>query len=406
LIPEALKVTGALRLSPADSIGVPIFEAGNSMYLPEMDADYNISAFLQYENEEQYDFVRDVPEAYRKRLFRVGDPAPIIFWFMQASYIVEGDAEKAKLQEIFGLKAKTHPVLRDLGDMLDDARTGKIKNQQDEWLAREIETAYSDVFLEAPSRTRYWVSRYRAALENARKLTQPPHPIDVRLRRASSSWLELFATKAEFPMISAVLGEASQGVYSLNQITDIMFAYMSHRLSAANGQEIARWVEDDTIQSLFGRGMYEMYLLDGWPNVPFAYDRPDLLGFLKERITQGNERRSWKNARVLSVLILGGRDAPAEIDDLAMIYMRNVQTGYKRALDQAHQYYVHGPQYPYYFSPEPAKLVVSLYEQAVDLSCIMIGEDRTNGRVRPGRFGLDDDDVQEFRQLLTTSDML
>lgn len=56
-------------------------------------------------------------------------------------------------------------------------------------------------------------------------ITQPPHPIDVRLRRASTEWLQEFATKAELPMISALLGEASQGIYSVRQITEIMFAY-------------------------------------------------------------------------------------------------------------------------------------------------------------------------------------
>lgn len=370
------------------------------MYLPEMDADYNIRAFLLYDNEDQYDFVRDVPDAYRDRLFRVGDPAPIIFWFMRSSYIIEGDAEKAKLREMFGVNAKTHPVLRDLGEMLDDARTGRIKSQQDEWLAREIETAYNDVFLEKPSRTRYWVSRYRAALENARKLTQPPHPIDVRLRRASSKWFELFATKAEFSMVSSVLGEASQGVYSLNQISDIMFAYMSHRLPAANSQEILRWVEDDTIRSLFGRGMYEMYLLDGWPHVPFAYNRPDLLSILKSRINQGRERHSWKNARVLSVLILGNRDAPMEIDDLAMLYIRAVLASLDKAVDAAERYY---PFEGIGKNPALAEMIVNLHEQATDLSCIMHGDDRQSGHVREGRFALDRIDVEFYKQILAAS---
>ena len=257
MTPDALSVSAAIRLSPVDSIGVPVFMAGNSMYLPEMDADFNIRAFLHFQNEEGYELTSLIPDDYRQQMFRVGDPAPIIFWVDQAPYIVEGDAEKAKLDEIFGIRARNHPVLRDLGGMLHDARTGVFKRQQEEWLARELEVSYGDVFLEPPSRTKYWIHRYRVALENARQLTQPPHPIDVRLRRASTEWLEKFATKAELPMIASLLGEASQGIYSVRQITEIMFAYLSNKLSTARPSEIKKIAADKTIRSLFAHGMYE-----------------------------------------------------------------------------------------------------------------------------------------------------
>lgn len=401
--PESLRVTAALRLSEADSIGVPVFESGNSMYVPEMDADFNISAFLQFENHDGYEITRLIPDAYFDRLFRVGDPAPIIFWHKKEPHIVEGDAEKERLQQLFGVEAKTSQVLRDLGGMLHDARTGVFKAQQEEWLAREIETSYNDVFLEAPSRTRYWISRYRTALENARKLAQPPHPIDVRLRRASSQWLQLFATKAEFRMLSSILGEASQGIYSIKQITEIMFAYISHRIAVANAQEMTRWVEDDTIRSLFGRGMYDMYLFDGWPHVPFDYNKPDFLALLKDRLTQGKERGSWKNARLLSILILGQKHAPAEIDDLAMVYIREVLKDYEELLYSAQFDYGPNPTYRGRLPTELANRIVTRHEQATDLSCIMHGDDRVNGSVQSGRFGLDDERVNLYRRHLRPS---
>ncbi|WP_157644448.1 hypothetical protein [Bradyrhizobium sp. WSM2793] len=379
---------------------MPIFESGNSMYLPEMDADYNISAFLQFENEDHYDLTQDVPEDYRERLFRVGDPAPIIFWFKRASHIIEGDAEKARLQTLFGLEAKTHPVLRDLGEMLDDARTGKIKAQQQEWFAQEVEASYNDVFLEEPSRTRYWVSRYRVALENARKLTQPPHPIDVRLRRASSRWMEMFATKAEFSMLTSILGEASQGIYSLGQITDIMFAYMSHRIAAVSSSEITRWLEDGTVRSLFGRGLYDMYLIDGWPHVPFEYNKPDFLGILKEKLIQGRERETWKVARLVSELVLGGKDSPREIDDLAMVYIKEVLNDYNTALYQANNNFGRNPTYNDELPLDVAKTIVARHEQATDLSCIMHGDDRIRGIVQRNRFGLDEERAQMYRDYI------
>jgi len=150
LIPDVLSIRYAMRLSPADSIGVPVLMSGNTMYLPEMDADFNISAFVVFDNEEGYELTSDIPDSYRVRWFRVGDPAPIVFWIAQAAFIVEGDAEKSKLEEMFGITARLHPVLKDLGGMLDDARTGVFKRQHEEWLARELETTYGDVFLEPP----------------------------------------------------------------------------------------------------------------------------------------------------------------------------------------------------------------------------------------------------------------
>jgi len=101
LIPDALSVNCAIRLSPVDSIGVPVFKSGNAMYLPEMDADFNIASFTFFVNEDGYTITDNVPESYRLRMFRVGDPAPIIFWLNQAPHIIEGDAEPQKLEELF-----------------------------------------------------------------------------------------------------------------------------------------------------------------------------------------------------------------------------------------------------------------------------------------------------------------
>jgi hypothetical protein len=401
LIPVALTVTAAIRFSSADSIGVPVFESGNLMYLPEMDADFNIISFLDFENDDKYELTHDIPPSYHNQLFRVGDPAPIIFWFKQAPYIVEGDAEKSRLEQIFGLDARTHPVLRDLGEMLDDARTGKIKAQQEEWFAQEIEASYNDVFLEPPSRTRYWISRYRAALENARKLTQPPHPIDVRLRRASSEWLEKFATKAELPMVASILGEAAQGIYSIRQITEIMLAYISHRITAGGSAEIARLANDDTIRSLFPHGMYDFYLFEGWPHVSFEYNKPDYLGLMKERLIQGRERGSWKTAHLLSLLLFGDKEAPREVDELALHYIRDVIKEYNAALQVA-EYDYRQTKRPY-DGPELvelAKVIVSRFEQAKDLSCVMHGEDRVRGMIQSGRFGIDEEDAERHRRYL------
>jgi hypothetical protein len=399
--PDALSVSAAIRLSPVDSIGVPVFMAGNSMYLPEMDADFNISAFLHFENEEGYELTFLIPDDYRQQMFRIGDPAPIIFWVDQAPYIMEGDAEKAKLDEIFGIRARTHPVLKDLGGMLHDARTGVFKSQQEEWLAKELEVAYGDVFLEPPSRTKYWIHRYRVALENARKLTQPPHPIDVRLRRASTEWLAKFATKAELPMISSLLGEASQGIYSVRQITEIMFAYLSNKLSAARSGEINKIAADVTIKSLFAHGMYEFYIQNGWPNAPFNYAKLDFVEVMKQRLALGKESGTWEASLQLSKLLFGDRDAPSEVDDTAMLYIRPILSEYKGLLGEAAERFTYqGENYSSEGLLERSRDIVECYERIQELGCIMNGDDRKNGSMMDGRFQVSEYQVKWHRDYL------
>lgn len=367
------------------------------MYLPEMDADFNISAFLDFENGDGYELVADIPADYLQQSFNIGDPAPIIFWVKQTAYIVEGDAEKSKLQEIFGVSVKIHPVLQDLGGMLDDARTGKIRAQQEEWLAKEIEAAYDDVFLEPPSRTKYWISRYRVALENARQITKPPHPIDVRLRRASSEWLERFATKAELSMIGALLGEAAQGIYSIRQIADVMFAYLSHRATTLKGADLSKFAADPTIRSLFPQGLYYHYITNGWPHVVFGFSKPDFLELMKECLTRCHEKRAWKPARRMAELLFGNRDAPKEIDEITSSFIAPLAQEYSRIRkhsesNDSYQFKVAGNELL-----NAAGRIVELADQVNDLCCIIIGADRVDGKMMSGRFQVEDHVTDRYR---------
>jgi hypothetical protein len=394
MTPISPMISFAVRLSQADSIGIPVFISGNAMYIAEMDADFNIQTFLHFENEDGYDLTFDVPENYCQREFRVGDPAPIIFWISGKSHIVEGDAEKAVLQSQFGLSARTHPVLQDLGEMLHDARTGKFKAQQEEWLAQDITAAFDDVFLDSPSRTRYWIARYRVALEEARRLTTPPHPIDARLRRVSHEWLRRFATKSELPMITSMLGEAAQGIFSGRQIREIMFAYLSHRLSQARGWDILQISSDPAILSLFSNGLYSYFLEQGWPHVPFQYSKPDFIGLMKEKLVDGWERGNWKTALLVSKLVFGDRDAPNEIDGTALIYIRQLQDAYKKSLNSVEKHFnSRGFSASGLELSRNAQAVIDLYERIGELSCIIHGDDRVRGEILQGRYQAFKDDV-------------
>lgn len=399
-----LKITlyAAIRLSEADSIGVPLFLSGNALLIPEMDADFNIGGFVDFENEFGYELSFDIPSQYIQREFSVGDPAPILFWVKGAPCIIEGDAESNKVIEMFGVEARTHPVLRDLAGMLNDARTGKFKAQQAEWLAEEISAAYDDVFLEAPSRTRYWIQRYRSALENARKITQPPHPIDVRLRRASSEWLQRFALKAELPMLGSLLGEAAQGIYSVTQIADVTFAYLSHRVVSAKGGDLAKFAADPTIRTLFPHGLYYRYVENGWPHVAFEYDKPDFLQLMNESLLKGRESRAWKPAKHLSQLLFGDRDVPARVDEYASEYVKELAQQYKALRQQAEG----DVQFGYLLQIEGEELmqvarrIVDVTRQVSDLCCIIIGADRAQGEMMSGRYQVELHVAERYREIL------
>lgn len=285
--------------------------------------------------------------------------------------------------------------------MLHDARTGVFKRQEEEWLAQELESAYGDVFLEPPSRTKYWIHRYRVALENARKLTQPPHPIDVRLRRASGEWLQKFATKAELPMISSLLGEASQGIYSVRQITEIMFGYLSNKLANARRSEIVKIAADKTIRSLFNHGMYEFYINNGWPNVTFNYKKLDFVQVMKERLAEGKNSETWEVALNLSRLLFGDRDAPAEVEEAALMYLRPIIATYKQALsDAGGRYAYEGVKFSGEGLLEVSRVIVTNYDHIQELGCIIVGEDRKDGVMMEGRFQVSEAQIQYYRQYL------
>lgn len=370
------------------------------MYVAEMDADFNIRTFLDFDNQDGYGLTSNIPDSYFQRTFCVGDPAPIIFWVLDKSHIIEGDAEKSGLERQFGLSARTHPVLRDLGEMLDDARTGKIKAQQEEWLAKDIASAFDDVFLESPSRTKYWIGRYRIALEEARRLTTPPHPIDARLRRVSGEWLQRFATKSDLPMITSMLGEASQGIYSGRQIREIMFAYLCNRLSQARGWDILQMSSDATILSMFRNGLYDFYLEFGWPHVPFQYNRPDFIELMKGRLVDGVERGNWKTALLVAKLVFGDKDAPREVDETALLYIRDIQVAYKRAYDAVEKHlnrrgYMSGSELTH-----NAQTVSDGFERITELSCIIHGDDRKRGDMLPGRYQVFKEDAVRYQYLI------
>ncbi|WP_211433591.1 hypothetical protein, partial [Bradyrhizobium diazoefficiens] len=101
-----------------------------------------------------------------------------------------------------------------------------------------------------------------------------------------------------------------------------------------------------------------------------------------------------------SAIALGNKEAPREIDDLAMVYIKEVLKDYGAALYHAQNNFGRNPTYSNELPLEVAKTIVARHEQATDLSCIMHGDDRTRGRVQLNRFGLDDERAEMYREYI------
>jgi hypothetical protein len=389
------KLIGAAKLvSEADGIGVAMFDAENALLVSKMDGDFNVVDFVEFYNEQGFEITYDLPAQYRGREITLGDPAPVPFWNKGNCVFIDGDAEKTYIEQLFGSQADTDPVLRDLGRMLDDARNGRIKQKLGEWEAADIASGFDDVFLEPPSRTRYWVARYRAALQNARKLTTPPHPIDVRLRKAASGWLRKFATKAEPAMLGGILGNSGQGIFSSKQIRDILFAYVVHKVAVNSRNDLDVILREDTAVTVFASGLYRYFIDNGWPHVPFKYHRIDLLELVKVVINHGARRRNFEAAAKLSKLMFGKEDAPNMIVDHVMLFIPDAVRAYRNALKEGQKSY-HGYRYREDATSD-ARRIVGCYKQVEYLSMVISGADRTQGRMMDRRYGMSSDEIEDW----------
>ena len=202
-------------------------------------------------------------------------------------------------------------------------------------------------------------------------------------------------------MIGSLLGEVSQGIYSVRQITEIMFAYLSHKLATARSAEITKIAADQTIGSLFNHGMYEFYINNGWPNASFKYTKIDFIEIMKKRLALGQESRSWEVALLLSKVLFGDRDAPHEVDDAALMYIRPVIETYKRALDDGESRIAYnGVKFTVETLTECSRTIVNSFARIQELGCIMNGEDRKRGAMMDGRFQVFESQTTWYRRYL------
>jgi hypothetical protein len=372
-----------------DSIGVPVFGAlrGNSMFVPEMDGDFRIRKMLEFYNEQGFSLHYDLPADFQNSLFETGSSTPIPFWINQECHVILGDADKEEPERLFGREAKRNRVLLDIARLLDDARSGRINDRFDEWAADAISDSYADVFHEPPTRARYWVTRYRIAVAKARQMTQPPHPIDVRLRQIATDWFHRFGSKTELSKIGGMLGTSKSAIFSKRQMTDILFAFLLSKFIADDWQDIELYLREPSLHKAFPGGLYYHYIEHGWPRVPFDYARQDIfVPRMMEELLKGAEREDFSNAAKLCFLLFGRQKTPEQIDSLARGYLGRVVDEFKRLKFEAEPFFKDRREKEFW---KPyADSLLACHAQMLDLDGIVNGTDRMKREPVNNRFGV------------------
>jgi hypothetical protein len=384
------KFIGSIRLVPeVDTIGVPVFNAirGNEMFIPEMDGDFRIVDFSEFYNEHGYTLVYDLPSEFQDKHYAIGSSAPIPFWLDNKCHIIPGDADKEEPAKLFGAYALANPVLIDIARLLDDARSGRIADRIREWTSENIANSFADVFHETPSRSRYWVTRYRIAVAEARRKAKPPHPIDNKLREVAGDWFRRFGSKTDLPKLGGMLGQSAHQIFSKRQMTDILFAFLVIKLAQNDVKDLEAYVQEPELHKAFPHGIYYHYIDNGWPTVPFHYERvDDFVKRMMDTLLNCHENEDYRPAAQLALLLYGRARLPKQIESLAKTYMNRMQSEFDQV--RRHAIGVFGNRNASHHWQPYAEALLDYYDQLMDLEGVIVGRERMKREPYNNRFGV------------------
>jgi hypothetical protein len=392
------KLVGAIRLVPeVDAIGIPVFGANNAMFVPEMDTDFRITRFLDFFNSEGYQIDYALPGEFQSRVFSIGAPAPLPFWFHSSGHIIEGDAEQEDLARRFGSQAADNPVLADLGNILNDARSGVFRRRKEKWTANEIAACFSDVFYESPVHSKYWVRRYSVAVANARSLTQPPHPIDLKLRRVALDWLKRFASKTDFTRLVSLLGNPENGIITERRYRDILFAFIVNKLATGGFPELEKYADHPVIERYFPSGIGAHFEAQDWPRVPFEYRRPaKLVDILIEEIAKARKTRHYNRAAKMTYLFYRRGHVPRAIDDITFPILNEEMDVFRHMRERADGIF-ETRDYADYWS-EMASDLLRQYDRLMVIDGILNGDARLSTVIVDRRFGVNARYIKQIKR--------
>jgi hypothetical protein len=357
------------------------------MFVPEMDGDFRVRQFTEFYNEDNYPIEYDVPRDFNNQRFSLGSPTPLPFWISNRMAVIQGDADKEEPIKQFGPNALSNPVLADLSRLLDEARSGKIKDRMQEWDAENIANGFGDVFFETPVRSRYWVTRYRVAVARARKLTQPPHPIDNKLRLVAGEWFRRFGNKTVLSNLCGMLGTSASQIFSKRQITDIIFAFLVHKLACGDATVVEEYARETSIHGAFPSGLYGHFIEHGWPRVPFEYSRVEnFTKLMQDALADGMEREDFRSAARMSLMLYARARAPAQIESQAGTYLASIGGDFKKLRRHAQDVFKmrkYASEWSSY-----AEALLDYYDQMMDLDGIINPADRMKRVPFTNRFGV------------------
>lgn len=399
---KAASLIGAIRLVPdVDTIGVPIFGEigrGNATFTLEMDPDLRIAEFKEFFNEHEYIITYDLPKEFEKRKYEIGQPAPIIFWLGDKSEIIQGDFTSVYLSSLYGAQLKNNDVLTDLRRLLDDARSGRIKDRHDRWAADAVIARFNEVFKEVPIRSRYWVSQYRKAVEQARRLAQPPHPIDAALREAAIDWLKRFGIKSNLRLLVGMLGNSKNGIFSRNEINDALFAFLLEAFFNEDQRQLEIYLKEPVLHRAFPRGLNGYFEERKYPEVPFPYRKERDFGrIIKRELISTNRRANFSKVENLTFIAYGRSRLPHDLEGEVRQMSSLIENELGEVRYQAEE--VFSQRLYSNERREFAAHLLLLFDQLNQLERIIEADDRLRGTTYAHRFGVTDDEVERWERI-------
>jgi len=399
---KAALLIGAIRLVPeVDSIGVPIFGeigGGNATFTLEMDPDLRIAEFREFFNEQEYFITYDLPPEFVKRRYEVDQPAPILFWLGDKSEIIQGDFTSVYLGSLYGVQMRDNDVLSDLGRLLDDARSGRIKERHDKWAAEAVIAQFTEVFKQVPVRSRYWVSQYRKAVEQARRLAQPPHPIDAALREAAIDWLKRFGIKSNLRLLVGMLGNSKNGIFTRNEINDAIYAFLLEAFFNEDQQQLDIYLKEPVLHKAFPRGLNGYFEERKYPEVPFPYRKErDFDRRITRELISTNRRANFSRIENLAFIAYGHSRLPHDLEMEVRQMSSLVQGELEEVRYEAEE--VFGDRLYSNSRREFAAHLLLLFDQLNQLERIVEPDDRLRGRTYAYRFDVTDDEVERWERI-------
>jgi hypothetical protein len=325
------KMLGALRLTEAvDGIGIALFRVGSSnrTFVAETDYDLRITNFVPV-NPAEYPIDYSITPEAQLTAVNIGDACPIPFWIDNKPGLVRGDVSLKEFDDQFETDAFAQGVVAELRAIIDKSRAQFYQQQRQIDAQQQVLKDFADIFDDYPAHSRYWVSRFRAAVINAVKLDDEFHAdTRSRLRRRVLEWVERFRNKCQLRLLSAALSSAQPHVLTRLEVQLILFDYLTQRFDRGDISALRRPDVRDVIHEYFPMGLHGFITLDkpeilqllGEPSAEFAYDalwngsRVNLVHRFLQMFPE-NETGDFHDLIIASSVIFGSSELPKEVYD-------------------------------------------------------------------------------------------